>query len=467
MLSLCIILPYLNGFTLAAQMDGQQGLCEHHPVHTADCGYVEAVEGRPCAHVHSGECGYVEGDPGAPCTHEHTEDCYVTACVHVHDDSCYAAEEPPADTGTEPDTGETPPPAEDGEEKPVEPDGEEVPLPAEDGEEGPVEPDGGEVPPPVEDGEEEPAEPEGGETASPAEIEDGETPLAELPEDREPVNCAHRCTAESGCVTLRCAHKHDENCGYIAPTEAFCAHVHDETCGYAEAVEGQPCRYECQLCGALEVLSWSWADWDEALVYSEETAAWGLAFPGASEENPLTAAVLAAFLPAGAEVELSGGRETVPVSWDLSGVPEEGVWEGTFFVYGALPEEYRLGEGVPVLAVLVDLGGGETMALVANPKFLNDWAFVSAGGEDLPQDNMPEITVMIPDLNERAPNEVRQILTGRILPRRLSGWVPTDTNGRLDAMINKGMFEKNEERTDPFEEMTADGKKPFRPLGSP
>ena len=48
------------------------GLCEHHPEHTADCGYTEGTE-------------------GAVCEHEHTEGCYtfVKKCVHEHDESCY------------------------------------------------------------------------------------------------------------------------------------------------------------------------------------------------------------------------------------------------------------------------------------------------------------------------------------------------------------------------------------------
>ena len=49
--------------------------CEHHTEHTADCGYVEAVEGQECSH-------------------EHTEECYVTEtkCVHEHSAECYPAE---------------------------------------------------------------------------------------------------------------------------------------------------------------------------------------------------------------------------------------------------------------------------------------------------------------------------------------------------------------------------------------
>lgn len=51
------------------------GLCEHHPQHTA-------------------ECGYTEGGEGTPCSHEHTEDCYtlVTECVHEHGPECYPEE---------------------------------------------------------------------------------------------------------------------------------------------------------------------------------------------------------------------------------------------------------------------------------------------------------------------------------------------------------------------------------------
>ena len=58
------------------------GLCEHHPQHTA-------------------ECGYTEGSEGAPCSHEHTGDRYtlVTECVHEHGPECYPQESvEPAET---------------------------------------------------------------------------------------------------------------------------------------------------------------------------------------------------------------------------------------------------------------------------------------------------------------------------------------------------------------------------------
>lgn len=124
-------------------LTAQDGLCVHHPEHTAECGYyveageaacahvhdaacgyVEPMEGQPCAHVHDAACGYVEAreavpcdqgctdldddsvidhvagcayqpaEAGQPCTHVHDETCgYAEAvegqpCAHVHDETC-------------------------------------------------------------------------------------------------------------------------------------------------------------------------------------------------------------------------------------------------------------------------------------------------------------------------------------------------------------------------------------------
>ena len=109
------------------------GLCEHHPEHTE-------------------ECGYTEGTPEAPCTHEHTPDCYtqVTECVHEHTPDCY-------------------PEAEDG---------------------------------------------------------------ASGEQEREPENCAHVCSEESGCITKK----------------LNCQHKHDGECRYAPAIDGTPCGFVCEKC---------------------------------------------------------------------------------------------------------------------------------------------------------------------------------------------------------------------------
>lgn len=70
------------------------GLCEHHPQHTA-------------------ACGYTEGSEGTPCNHEHTEDCYtlVTECVHEHGPECYPAEDVSGNTATPSDAEEQEPTA--------------------------------------------------------------------------------------------------------------------------------------------------------------------------------------------------------------------------------------------------------------------------------------------------------------------------------------------------------------------
>ncbi len=51
-------------------------------------------------------------------------------------------------------------------------------------------------------------------------------------EEREPANCAHVCSEESGCITkeLDCMHEHTEDCGYLLTTE------------------GTPCGFVCKVC---------------------------------------------------------------------------------------------------------------------------------------------------------------------------------------------------------------------------
>ena len=51
---------------------------------------------------------------------------------------------------------------------------------------------------------------------------------------REPTECAHVCSKESGCITK----------------ELNCQHEHDDECGYSPATAGPPCGYVCELCGS-------------------------------------------------------------------------------------------------------------------------------------------------------------------------------------------------------------------------
>ena len=53
-------------------------------------------------------------------------------------------------------------------------------------------------------------------------------------ENREPANCTHECSEDTGCIKK----------------ELDCKHEHDEACGYVPATEGTPCGYICEICGA-------------------------------------------------------------------------------------------------------------------------------------------------------------------------------------------------------------------------
>ena len=96
-LCLCMIFPSAVTLISAAEEPAYTGgPCEHHTEHTAECGYVEAVEGQLCTHVHDENCGYQEPTEEIP-------------CAHVHDDSCgyqAATEEIPCDKGCTDDDGD-------------------------------------------------------------------------------------------------------------------------------------------------------------------------------------------------------------------------------------------------------------------------------------------------------------------------------------------------------------------------
>ena len=76
-LCLCMVFPSAATVVSAAEKPVYTGgLCEHHPEHTAECGYVEGVEGQPCTHQHDQECGYSEPTGEIPCTH-------VLSLIHI------------------------------------------------------------------------------------------------------------------------------------------------------------------------------------------------------------------------------------------------------------------------------------------------------------------------------------------------------------------------------------------------
>ena len=100
LLVFCMIFSMVPVSVYAAEADG---LCEHHPDHTADCGYAAAVAGADCAHVHDGTCGWAQAVEEVLCACEtldengalvHAEGCGYVApvtgadCTHSHDAVC-------------------------------------------------------------------------------------------------------------------------------------------------------------------------------------------------------------------------------------------------------------------------------------------------------------------------------------------------------------------------------------------
>ena len=93
LLTFCMLMSSVPVTTLAEE-NAANGLCEHHQVHTAECGYVEAVSGTPCTHICEENCYTMS----TACMHTHDGTCSYqaatapTPCGHVHDESCgYAA----------------------------------------------------------------------------------------------------------------------------------------------------------------------------------------------------------------------------------------------------------------------------------------------------------------------------------------------------------------------------------------
>ena len=75
--SLCLSLYFASAPASAEDIavTEQEGLCVHHPAHTAACGYEPETEAGVCTHVHDESCGYVVPTAGSPCTHAHDETC--------------------------------------------------------------------------------------------------------------------------------------------------------------------------------------------------------------------------------------------------------------------------------------------------------------------------------------------------------------------------------------------------------
>lgn len=126
-----------------------------------------------------------------------------------------------------------------------------------------------------------------------------------------------------------------------------------------QTAEEQQTEVQSEGSSSVVISQWSWVD--ENGILQEDNGVWGIGMPGASEENPLTQDALAAMLPSQIQaVTADGETVTLDITWDLSAIPEEGIWSGDQVFTASLPEGYQLAEGVSGLSVTVQLGGAET-----------------------------------------------------------------------------------------------------------
>lgn len=113
-----------------------------------------------------------------------------------------------------------------------------------------------------------------------------------------------------------------------------------------------------------KITDWTWNDPDGNLVYSQENQRWELNAPGASEEKPLTQEALISILPTQITVTLSNGQQVVfDITWDLSNIPAEGVWEDELDLHATINDPENLLEGqLTTLDLSLVLGEAETLA---------------------------------------------------------------------------------------------------------
>ena len=403
LLCICIILPYLNGFTLSASArpPEQEGLCEHHPAHTKECGFAAETPEQPCNHQHDESCGYIPAQPEIPCDSNCGQETPGEEEDNRKDPS--APEEP-----TQP--GQTP----EEEQKP----------------EGDVSADGDETI----SGDENAAVPE----QTPGDEDQPDDALTEeLPQEQTPLDDAPIV--------------HAPDCAYWPAQPAQpCNHQHNENCGYAPVQPASPCGFLCEKCREDYVQSWEYLDEEELLVFVQDANLWGLGVPGVSRQEPLTAELLAELLPAEIHAQLGGGKEAdLPIVWDLSAIPEEGLWEGLHIVQAALPEEYRLAQGAPALQALLAMGDAD---LYAEPtkKYVNQWSFINYDGEEI-QENI--LAIPISNLNNR---ELIIQQLKETLPKQIRAWCYGTTNA-----VESGILELDTSSGQIGIEMTEDGPKEY------
>lgn len=228
--------------------------------------------------------------------------------------------------------------------------------------------------------------------------------------------------------------------------DGLCVHhpQHTDTCGYAEAPAESPCKFNCEICSSdakdvSAIVDWSWES--EYLAWDESSGIWGLGLPGTNEGNRVTKEQLKDFLPAEINAKLSDGSEKVlSLTWDFSGIPEDGVYEGSYSLSAGLPEGYELETDAPALTVLMELGGGEMYAGIY--KFVNEWSFVPGLGviEDTEGQKTDSYTLNIFVVAGQEPEEPEKWLNESVLPKQIRGWTSYDAGATTDRLKEAGFI---------------------------
>lgn len=182
--------------------------------------------------------------------------------------------------------------------------------------------------------------------------------------------------------------------------DGLCEHhpEHTQECGFTEDEPESSCTFDCEVCkkeaeeaekqkepeepksSKQTIVSWSWES--EELEWDQSAGLWKLGLPGANEEEKVTRKQLEEFLPEEISAKLEDDSEKkLKLSWDISGFPEEGAFEGSYTFTAGLPEGYVPGDEAMPLKVSAELGGGELYDVIA--KHVSDWKYVSRGGSEI------------------------------------------------------------------------------------
>ncbi len=248
-----------------------------------------------------------------------------------------------------------------------------------------------------------------------------------------------------------CEHhlEHTPECKSVeGEAEPFCTFV-CEVCEKETEDPEKPKEPETQKSSKQTIVSWNWES--EELNWNQSAGLWGLGLPGANKEEKVTREQIEEFLPEeiGAKLE-DDSEKKLKLSWDISGFPEEGAFEGSYTFAAGLPEGYVLGDEALPLKVLAELGGGDVYLEVRpGDKFVSTWKYVSRGGSEIQESSefqysMDYYLAMTSDRNKLI-QKIKSILPSRIScsgfynqQLKDAGFTPENEKAPLNGQVEKG-----------------------------